>query len=86
MGMCLAWRSFQAAMRRSAILKDLSISRAARSGFLLGDLPALILHFATVEAHCRMIDCRHTNSTLCATSQLGAFWYRRCYFITIGFL
>jgi hypothetical protein len=33
------------------ILKDLAIGCAARSGFLLGLLPAGILHFALVEAH-----------------------------------
>src|ERR1700722_6283941 len=33
------------------ILKDLPLGRAARSGFLLGLLPAGILHFALVESH-----------------------------------
>ena len=34
------------------VLKHLSIGRASSGSFLLGSLPALILHFAAVEAHC----------------------------------
>lgn len=35
------------------ILQDLLLGRVACSGFLLGDLPASILHFALVEARDR---------------------------------
>jgi hypothetical protein len=46
MGIRLAWRSFQAAIRPSA-----SSSRAPCRGLLFGYLQALIFHFALVESH-----------------------------------
>ena len=55
-GMRLAWRSFQASIKRSATLKHLIVGRAARGGLFLGSLPALILHLAAVEAH-RTLSC-----------------------------
>jgi hypothetical protein len=39
------------------IFKHLSISRTSVRRFLLCGLAALILQFATVEAHCPMVDC-----------------------------
>ena len=52
-GIRLAWRSFQAAIRRSASFKHLGVGRAPLGRFFLGGLPALILHLAAVEAHVR---------------------------------
>jgi hypothetical protein len=50
-GIRLAWRSFQASIKRSASSSTCT-SVARRAGrFLLCDLPALILHLAAVEAH-----------------------------------
>jgi hypothetical protein len=37
------------------ILEDLAIGRAPRSRFLLGSLPAPVLHFALVESHGRIV-------------------------------
>jgi len=49
--MRLAWRSFQAVIRRSASSSTwASVARRA-ADFFLGDLLALILHLATIEAH-----------------------------------
>jgi len=53
-GMRLACRSFQAAIRRSASLKHLGIGRAPGGSLFLGNLPALILHFAATKAHFRI--------------------------------
>jgi hypothetical protein len=50
-GIRLAWRSFQAVINHSAILKHLGVSRAPPCGLFLGSVPTLILHFAAVEAH-----------------------------------
>jgi len=44
------------------ILKDLRIGRAALCRFLLGGLPALVLHPAAVEAHRGMVAERHRLS------------------------
>jgi hypothetical protein len=59
----LAWRSFQAAIRRSASSRDLSIGRAPARRFLLCCLAVSILHLAAVEAHLSMLDCRAILST-----------------------
>jgi hypothetical protein len=48
-GIRLAWRSFQAPISRSA--SSSTWASVARRGFLLGALPALILHLTAVEAH-----------------------------------
>jgi hypothetical protein len=37
------------------ILKDLLLGRASGGRFLLGGLPAAVLHFALVEAHGRIV-------------------------------
>jgi hypothetical protein len=45
------------------ILKHLSIGRTSRGRFLLGDLPALVLHLAAIEAHGLTLDCRTVLSS-----------------------
>jgi hypothetical protein len=50
MGIRLAWRSFQAAIKRSASFEDLGIGCTPVSRFLLRDA-ALVLHLAAIEAH-----------------------------------
>ena len=55
MGALMARRSFQAPIQALGILEHLSIGRASGRGFLLRGFAALILHLATVEAHCRTV-------------------------------
>jgi hypothetical protein len=43
------------------VLKDLPLGRAAGSGFLLGLLPAGILHFAFVKTHGRIVRGKTVN-------------------------
>ena len=55
-GICLAWRSFQAAIRPLGILKHVGIGRSTSHGLLFGKLSALILHLASaVKAHCPIL-------------------------------
>jgi hypothetical protein len=48
------------------ILEDLPLGRAARSRFLLGGLPAPILHFALVKSHGRMVSGGPANGQVAA--------------------
>ena len=55
MGMRLAWRPFQATDQPSGIFKHQRVGCAACCRFLVGSLPALILHFAAVETHVQIV-------------------------------
>jgi hypothetical protein len=62
-GIRLAWRSFQAAIRRSASSSTCgSVARRLAASFSRG-VAALILHLALVEAHRSMVDCRTVLSS-----------------------
>jgi hypothetical protein len=39
----------------AGIIKDLLFGRTARSRFLLGSLPAPVLHFSTIESHAGIV-------------------------------
>ena len=67
-GIRLDWRSFQAAIRRSASSSTWA-SRVSSGCLLLGSLPALVLHLATVEAH--GLNAR-LPARLCKAGTLGA--------------
>ena len=59
-GIRFAWRSFQAAIRRS---EHLRVGRAPADRFFLYGLSASILHLATVEAHKAIVARRRAKSS-----------------------
>ena len=91
----LACRSFHTAIKVVGIIEDIGgISHAACSGFLLGLLPAGIIHFALVKAHGRASMSAESNRVegaadeLCIDFAVRSEWprshskYRACVFLT----